>query len=236
MGANLLHAQQPAYFILGEDEFKGLQIYDVIQDQQDNYLISTNEGIYYYDYQHFARIGCSEAKSNSVFNFVADADGNVYCCNLNHQIFSIRNGACALLYELQDDEVSSDISLAIGPDNNLIAAAKKVIVIDSEGKALRRFGYPASHCGQPFTLKNRFVIYHLPGRDSVIIANPNGFTTQQVIGLTHPWRSLVCFPSSESEGTAMLSICPPKVCMPLMSGYFPCGFFRTIPHLSEANH
>ncbi len=183
MGANLLHAQQPAYFILGEDEFKGLQIYDVIQDQQDNYLISTNEGIYYYDYQHFARIGCSEAKSNSVFNFVADADGNVYCCNLNHQIFSIRNGACALLYELQDDEVSSDISLAIGPDNNLIAAAKKVIVIDSEGKALRRFGYPASHCGQPFTLKNRFVIYHLPGRDSVIIVNPNGFTTQQVIGL-----------------------------------------------------
>ena len=34
----VVDAQQPAYFILGEAELKGLQIYDVIQDQHDNYL------------------------------------------------------------------------------------------------------------------------------------------------------------------------------------------------------
>ncbi len=184
--ANLLPAQQPAYFILGEDEFKGLQIYDVIQDQQDNYLISTNEGIYYYDYQHFTRIGCIEAKSNSVFNFVADPDGTVYCCNLNHQIFRIRNKECQLLYELRDDEVSSDISLALGPNHELLASAKKVIAIDSEGNAIRRFAYSTTHCGQPFTLQSGAVVFHLPGLDSLIVAGLDGFATQKISGLAPP--------------------------------------------------
>ena len=46
----ILFAQQPAYFILGEEQFRGIQVYDVIQDKEQNYWFATNEGIYYYDY------------------------------------------------------------------------------------------------------------------------------------------------------------------------------------------
>ncbi|HEX2900596.1 MAG TPA: hypothetical protein VHS96_12820, partial [Bacteroidia bacterium] len=178
---NLL-GQQPAYFILGEEEFKGLQIYDVIQDSRKNYLFSTNEGIYLYDYQRFEKIGCPEAKSNSVFNFAANRTGTIFCCNLNHQIFSIRDRQCSLLYELKDDEVSSNVSLAIGPNDELIAGSKKIIRIDANGKVLHRFFYNSTYWGLPFHLKNGDVIYSLPGTDSVLVIGSDQLTFRRLRG------------------------------------------------------
>ena len=43
-------AQQPAYFILGEQQFRGVQVYNVTQDNKDNYYFATSDGIYRYDF------------------------------------------------------------------------------------------------------------------------------------------------------------------------------------------
>lgn len=123
--SNRLSAQQPAYFVFGEEQFRGIQIYDVIQDKDFNYLFGTNEGLFYFDSYTYEKIECTEAKSSSVFNFVINQQGEIFCHNLNNQIFQLIGKELKVFYELQSDESSPDISLSIGDDGNLVVAGKK---------------------------------------------------------------------------------------------------------------
>jgi hypothetical protein len=175
-----IQAQQPAYFLLGEDQFRGLQVYDAIQDSLQNYLFSTNEGIYYFDYYRFEKIGCPDSKSSAFFNFVADSRGTVYCCNINHQVFKIQNRQCSLLYELKPDEVGIDLSLAIGPQQELLAAARKVIALDSEGNVLDVRTHRSNYFGFPFSSKLGEVWYHIPHTDSLLVFGAAGFQLRQL--------------------------------------------------------
>lgn len=113
-------AQQPALFLLGEDPFRGIQIYDVIQDKSLNYWFATNEGLFCFNGLVYEQIVCEKAKSSSAFNLVIDQSGTIYCNNLNNQVFRIRNKQCTLIYELRDKEGSADISLAIDTSSNLL--------------------------------------------------------------------------------------------------------------------
>ena len=63
--------------MLGEEQFRGTQIYDVIQDKNLNYYFSTNEGIYLYNFYNFTKLNCNKSKSTSVFNFVISKQGMV---------------------------------------------------------------------------------------------------------------------------------------------------------------
>lgn len=162
-------AQQPAYFIFGEEQFRGVQIYDVIQDKDLNYWFATNEGLYYFDYYHYNKIECNEAKGNSVFNFTTNGDGTIYCHNLNNQIFQIKDNVCSLFYELQTDERSSDISLSVADDGNLIIGAKKIIVLNNRGKTVLHYSIATHYLSQAFIYKNKEVQFHLSGTDSILI-------------------------------------------------------------------
>lgn len=165
-------AQQPGYFVLGDEQFRGMQIYDVIQDPQHNYLFATDEGVYRYDLHHFTRMRCAEAKSEAMFNFVADSRGRVFCCNINHQIFRIENGQIALLYELQKDEINPDLALAIGPGDVLLASARKVIAFDAGGRVRTRSS--SSYWGQPYRMRDGSVLYHKSLTDSVLRMGADG--------------------------------------------------------------
>ncbi len=168
LNANL-HAQQPAYFILGEEEFRGIQIYDVIQDKELNYLFATNEGIYHYDYYTYEKIECDEAKTNSVFNFEIDRQGMIYCHNLNNQVFQIVDMECKLVYELQKDEAKADISLAIGQEDELVIGAAKVIVLNKNGKVMERQALHGHSLGPAFINAKKEIQFHLTGSDSVLM-------------------------------------------------------------------
>ncbi|MEO6301559.1 MAG: histidine kinase [Bacteroidia bacterium] len=153
--------------MLGEEKFKGVEIYDVIQDNNEIYYFATNSGIYRYDYYNYQKIECDKAKSSSVFNFVSDKSGVIYCNNLNNQVFRIKDKECSLFYELQEAETSSDISLAIGNDDNLIIGAKKIIVLDKKGKALLIFPVRYYLSAPYITLKNT-VQFHFSNGDTLI--------------------------------------------------------------------
>ena len=43
------NAQHPAFYLFGESQFKGVDIYDVIQDKDNNYLFATDQGIFFHD-------------------------------------------------------------------------------------------------------------------------------------------------------------------------------------------
>ncbi|MCC6683453.1 MAG: hypothetical protein IT247_00120, partial [Bacteroidia bacterium] len=173
-------AQQPAHFMLGEEQFRGIQIYDVIQDKELNYWFATNEGLYRYDYYLYEKVECVQSKSTSVFNFVMDKNGAIYCHNLNNQIFQITQHKCRLLYELAGDEGKADISLSISDNNELVIGAGKVIVLDEKGKVRSRFNVNAHYLGPAFTTGNGEIQFHLNGSDSVLTYSKGNFTRQEL--------------------------------------------------------
>ncbi len=176
-----LFAQQPAYFILGENQFKGVQIYDAIQDNDLNYWFATNEGLYLFNHYTYEKIECDKAKSNSIFNFVMDSKGIIYCNNLNNQVFQIKNKTCSLFYELKADETNSDISLAITTDNNVLIGAKKIIELTQQGAEINRISLRGHYLSQPYTDKNLNIIYHLAACDSVLVFSKSKISTRKLI-------------------------------------------------------
>ncbi|MES2763169.1 MAG: histidine kinase [Bacteroidota bacterium] len=175
-----LLAQQPAYFTFAEEQFRGTQIYDVIQDKELNYWFATNEGLYCFDYYHYKKIECNDAKGSSVFNFTINHEGTIYCHNLNNQIFQIKDKECSLFYELKTDERSSDISLSITDDENLIIGSKKIIVLDKKGKKIAQQAMRNHYLGQAFVVKNKGIQFHLNGADSIIMYKDGHFTKNKL--------------------------------------------------------
>lgn len=177
---NRASAQQPASFLLGEDQFRGIQIYDVIQDKSLNYWVATNEGLFCFNGVVYEQIVCEKAKSSSAFNFVIDQSGSIYCNNLNNQVFRIRNKRCTLIYELTDKEGGADISLAIDPAGNLLIASRQVIVLNPNGIVLKRQSIPGHYIGPPLTTGSGNISYHLSYTDSLLTFSQQQFSFQRL--------------------------------------------------------
>lgn len=169
-------AQQPAYFILGEKEFQGVQIYDVIQDNELNYWFATDQGFFKYDNYSFEQVTCAEMKGTSAFGFVKKSDGIIFCYNLNRQILKIENGVCTVFYELKEDEFSNDISLSITKENELLVSTKTAFVLDSKGKRKKTSFPHYTYYGFPFLLSDGRTIIHIANNDSLLIYNNNDFS------------------------------------------------------------
>ncbi|MCC7332811.1 MAG: histidine kinase [Flavobacteriales bacterium] len=154
--------------MLGEDQFRGVQIYDVIQDNLQNYWFSTNNGLYFYNGVNFEQIQCPDSKSISFFNLVVDSKGTIYCKNLNNQIFKLNNKKATLFHTLKKDEVNSDVKLLINGNDELMVFSKVIKLIDKKGKVKSQIHLENHYCGQPRLTKDKSVIAHLNDSDSLI--------------------------------------------------------------------
>lgn len=162
-------AQQPSYFLLGENQFEGVQIYDVIQDDSMNYWIATDNGIYKYDSYSFTRVECNGAQALSAFGFVKNNTGTIYCYNLNNQILQIKNGECSLFYELKAKERSSDIYLSITTQNELLILTKTALLFSEDGKQISIPKIRPNYYGFPFQTNSGQTISHIANSDSVLV-------------------------------------------------------------------
>lgn len=178
-------AQQPAYFILGENQFKGVQIFDLIQDKNGVYFIATNEGLFSFDYYTYQKIHIEDSKSNSIFNFVMNENGTIFCHNLNNQIFKIENKKCKLFYELKQDEISSDVSLATC-NTVLLIGAKKLIRILETGQVIERMSFDRGYFGYPFQHSSKTIFYHIPNADSIICVSDAGTKVEKLNVIGQP--------------------------------------------------
>lgn len=184
---------------MGQEQFKGVKIYDVIQDRSLNYYVSTNEGIYQYDFYSYKKLNCPDCKGNSFFNFTSNSSGVIYCNNLNKQIYKIEKGRLELFYELQSDEESSDLSLMIAPNGELLVSGHKIVVLDSVGKVLTRDRISLRYIGQPYLNEKNEVIYHLFGSDSLIIYYKKKIRCEKLISSTEFSAGLRFFRIGEKE-------------------------------------
>ena len=127
------HAQHPAYYHFAQDEFASIDIYDVIQDNALNYWFATDQGLMIHDGYTYNKVSCDEMKGASVFGFVKDSKGTVYCYNLHHQIFRLRKGLMELYFEIPEDMTRHEISLFVDHADNLLIQSRGLIRI-SENK------------------------------------------------------------------------------------------------------
>jgi len=169
MGFDAAKAQlrQPAYFILGEEKLKGLQVYDIIQDEQLNYIFSTNNGLYYFDYLSFNKINVEGAKSNTFFNLVKGSNHVIYCNNHNNQVIAIQQHTAKVFYELNQDYNIPDFSLIVDAENNLLIGAKSILVVSPNGQLMNKYDY-FGYLGPPFKTDQNHIIYHTDHSSEII--------------------------------------------------------------------
>ncbi len=163
----LMRSQQSAYFIFGEKEFEGVDIYDLIQDNENNYWFATDQGLIKHDGYSFENIECEEMNGGAVFGFVKSANGIIYCHNLNHQIFVIDSGKCSLFFEIPDKGL--DISLLTTPDNQLfINSSFDVYLASNRQQKPHKFGINKNYISPPILLENNHPIFHYMSTDVVL--------------------------------------------------------------------
>lgn len=146
-------AQQPAYFVLGEKQFKGIRVFDIIQDNHDFYYFATNEGIIRYDFVQFSKVETKQAHSLAFFNLTKNKNGVIFFNNLNNQIFKIENNVCKLIYSVPSGFNSNIIGLTCNQEGQLFICCRGVILIDTEGREIAKQESPKI-CNTSFKLSN----------------------------------------------------------------------------------
>ncbi len=127
--------QEPASFFWGKEEFSGIDIYDLLQDQKGDYWISSNQGIYKYDGRRFEKIPVTDTKSASFFNLCENSNGQIYFNNLSGQIFKVDEKKAGLFYQIEDSLLSPHMQLEIDDQDQLIFYTNNLLKIDTNKKA-----------------------------------------------------------------------------------------------------
>jgi ligand-binding sensor domain-containing protein len=131
LSLNLL-AQQPSFIRAGEDIFKDKDIYSLVQADDHTIWISTNLGLLQYDGYQFKTYTNAQAKSNALFNLQKNYHGQIYCYNLNGQIFRVENDSLHLHYEIPDSLISNQFEYSFDDQNRLFIAAKSFFYLDTQ--------------------------------------------------------------------------------------------------------
>ena len=158
--SGLTHGQQPSYFRIGEKAFEGIDIYDVVQDLDYNYWFATDQGIFKHDGYSYEKIECEEMSGGSVFNFVINSKGVIYCHNLNQQVFRIENNSCQLIFTIPD--LGSDVGLSITSNDNLfISSSRNIYVLNAINHLVFSSHYGTSkYFCSPIRLTNGSILMH----------------------------------------------------------------------------
>ncbi len=129
-----VYAQQPAHHIVGELELSGVNIYNIIQDKDNNYWLATNNGIIKYDGYSFDYIETQGNLSNSFFDFQMDYNNDIYCKNFSGQIFKIENDTCREYFKLPNNLLEEQIWYSFDNLNDLIILSNSFFKVTKEGE------------------------------------------------------------------------------------------------------
>lgn len=176
-------AQQPSFSVFGENQFKGIQIYDVIQDNDLNYWFATNEGLFLYDNIRFDRIECEEAKSASLFSFVKDSNGDIFCHNLNQQVFRIHKKRLELFYEIPQKDIGLDVSLHITKKGELAVVTEAVAIFRPGSRSVHLKKMLNHYIGPGFDIRSDQTIFHIGHTDSIVIYSKDKFIVRKMKGV-----------------------------------------------------
>jgi len=117
-------AQNPAYFKLGEKQFSNTDIYTLLFDESNEVLYAgTNNGLYIYKQNKFVQLKSPRSQiGTSLFSLKQNSDGDIFCNNLNGQIFKIKNDSLSLFYSIPDNESTKNFHYFVINNNEFFVA------------------------------------------------------------------------------------------------------------------
>ncbi|HCX20925.1 MAG TPA: hypothetical protein DHN29_03360 [Cytophagales bacterium] len=176
------NAQNPSYFVLGEDELADVDIYDITQDVNGNYCLATDNGIIQYDGYKFQNISPPEMVDKSVFSWQHDSDGVLYCNNLSGQVYKVSGDMVEEYFRIPDSLMHKNISFAFDDQNHLIFKSNGIYSWDEEQiEQLYKNDYMILH-SDLFTEKNGDIrIINSGVNDLIIIKNGKADVSQMKI-------------------------------------------------------
>lgn len=138
---NICNAQEPAHFIVGKDALNGLDLYSIIQDSNDDSVwITTENGIYNYNGHRFEHQIPDEITGVSLFGLTKDSKNNIYCFNLNGQIFKIVNKKLILYYTIPNDLIGMSLQIAFTKNDDLLIYTNyKIYQVNNNFKEIKVF-------------------------------------------------------------------------------------------------
>ena len=74
--------QTPYHYLLGLEELEGIDIYDITQNKNRGFIVSTDNGQYQYNGYEFKIIEHTSNFSKSIFNLTRSFNGDVFWNNL----------------------------------------------------------------------------------------------------------------------------------------------------------
>ncbi|UKN03508.1 histidine kinase [Paracrocinitomix mangrovi] len=166
-----LIGQQPSHYRIGEDQFSGIDIYDLYQDKNDYIWISSNDGLYSYDGYQFTKFANTQMKNRSLFNIVEDKNGAIYCNNLYGQIFKVVEDSLKLIYTVPDSLKYENVYYNIDDQNNIVFASNGVYRVENNEPVFLKSNNKFA-CHIPKSSDGELAIYS--GHDQKIYYLKNG--------------------------------------------------------------
>ncbi len=124
------YAQDLNYFVLGKEELKNAEIYSILQTKDLRLFVATNEGLYQYKHGEMKLVSSNEKQLGiSLFNLIENKKGDVFCYNLNGQIFTIKRNKLELYQTIPANSLSASMSMEFDEDDNLIVGSKGCFII-----------------------------------------------------------------------------------------------------------
>jgi two-component sensor histidine kinase len=127
-------AQQPSYQVVGADFLEGKDIYSLLEGENKNLWIGTDEGLIRYDGKRFRTYSHPQLKNNSVFGLCNNSQGDVFYANFSGQIMRVHHDSLELYYELPDSMVVKGIDIEIDNRDELLIYCRQIVRIDAQKK------------------------------------------------------------------------------------------------------
>ncbi len=129
IGTTICYSQDLSYYTLGSKTLKNSEIYSVLQTKDLRLYIATNEGLYRYKNGKINAIVSSKQKGTSLFNLRENSKGEVFCYNLNGQIFKIKDNKLLLFTQIPIENLGALMSMEIDQNDNLVFGSKGCLLI-----------------------------------------------------------------------------------------------------------
>lgn len=130
-------AQAPSFFRIGGESFSNINVFSVIyEDEKDILYAATNRGLFAYKQNKFTIIKSSEnSVTNGLFQLQRNHKGELFCCSLSGQVFSIKNDKLSLFYQMPIGSKVHSFSYYFDRHDNLIVnSLNEIRKINSQGE------------------------------------------------------------------------------------------------------
>ncbi|MFK7796735.1 MAG: histidine kinase [Aureispira sp.] len=130
----VIWGQQPSYQVVGAGFLEGKDIYSLLEGENKELWIGTDEGLIRYDGKDFKEYSNPQLKNNSVFALCKNSQGEVFYANFSGQIMWVHHDSLELYYELPDSMMVKGIDIEIDNRDEVLVFCKNIIRIDKEKK------------------------------------------------------------------------------------------------------